>query len=259
MKLNKQFLEDVAGSVRTAGHIVANYFGKDLQQIAKSEGHATQADLETEQCLINKLTTLFPQAAVLAEESCNQAQQAEYCWVIDPLDGTTNFSRGLPYFAVSVALTKNNWPILGVIYNPVLDELFYGATGLGLYCNGKLLLPLVGRVMGQSLIGISFSYQTADDYKSLWLAAQAVRAQAYSVRQFGSAALDLAHLAAGRIDGVFFKSLHWWDVAAGLCLAEVAGAKISAFDGGKIAQKFDSCVVSAPTIHTQMVSLLKNY
>jgi len=259
MDLTQAFLEAAAQRVRTAGQIVRNYFGEKLPQIAKLEGFVTQADLETERYLIKELRHLLPEADILAEETASNLKTAEYCWVIDPLDGTTNFSRKLPYFAVSVALTRNCWPVLGIIYNPALDQLFYGAQGVGLYLDGTSLPQIDGPALNESLVGMSFSYQTFDNYHSLWLAAERVRLEVYSLRQFGSVALDLANLAAGRIDAAFFKELHWWDVAAGLCLAELAGAKISCFKGGKIDQKFSSCLVAGPKIHSQLVSLLKNY
>lgn len=256
-ELPENILNDVSGVVHSAGQIVNSYFGKKLQQVDKADGYATAADLESEKLLISGLSKILPQATFLAEESGKSAGDGEFCWVIDPLDGTTNFVQGLPYFCVSVALTKNSVPVLGVVYNPLSDELFAAQQGVGAFLNRAPISTSTRDDMKKCFFGVSFSYHTSDDYQRSWKAARLIRGKSFSMRHMGSAALDLAHVACGRLDGTFFEKLHWWDVAAGLCIANVAGAIATDFKGKSIDLGFDSCIVAPEKVHVKMLDLLK--
>ena len=214
--------------VKEAGDILLSYFNTVLDRRTKKDGSfATDADLASEQYLIKALGQIMPEAGFYAEES-GVTRVSEYMWVIDPLDGTTNFAQGISYFCISVALTYNDERILGVIYQPTTKDLFSAVKGYGTTLNDKKIKVSDKRVFSQSVIGCALSYNI--DQK-LYSAISKVKLKAYSVRVMGAAALDAAYCAAGRFDGIFFKGLSWWDVAAGSLIIEEAGGSISTFEG----------------------------
>lgn len=204
--------ERVQACVRQAGVVVLSYYGKSVSVIGKTNGFATEADHMVEQFLIHELQALVPEAAVYAEESGQTGDSAHgYCWVIDPIDGTTNFARGIPYFCISVALTFDGEPVMGVIYQPVLHELFYAEVGYGAWLNGVRITkqsPPLGRKVVAAWPGASMQGDV-------------------TLRYCGAAALDCAYLAAGKLDGLEFGRVAWWDIAAGILLLKEAGVAVT--------------------------------
>lgn len=227
----KEVSNQVQEVVRQAGNIVLSYYNKDLTHHTKKDGSfATQADLASEKFLIEQLSLLLPGAAIFAEES-GVTQGNDYCWVIDPLDGTTNFSRHLPYFCVSVALTKNDERLIGVVFNPLLDEMFVAVKGQGAFLNGQSLhIISQEKKLARACIGFSLPYEK--EHGELCKLVCQIEPRVYSCRVMGAAALDIAYCAAGRFDATLFDGLFWWDMAAGSLLVEEAGGVASELNGG---------------------------
>jgi len=244
--------------MRKAGDILLSYFGKHLERKAKtSHEFVTEADLKSEKYLIESLSNVIPEAAFMAEESGNNGDTNNgYCWVIDPLDGTTNFAQGLPYFCISVALTKNNIPHVGAIFNPLLNEFFYAEKGKGAWLNDKKIKVSDFKSIEQSVIAIGLPY-LRKKHGHLVEAIGTIARSAYAIRHFGAIALDLANTACGRFDGVFFPRLTWWDIAAGVLLAQEAGGIVTDFDNKEVHPDYISCVAANTPVHKELIDQLK--
>jgi myo-inositol-1(or 4)-monophosphatase len=249
----------VEALLREAGKLIMDAFHTRAFKVHEKvhEGLVTSADKASEQFLIAELTKFMPEAGIIAEESGLQREHQEYCWVIDPLDGTTNFVRGLPYFCISVALTHRGKPILGAIYQPVTDEFFYAYAGHGAYLNGKKITVSKPESFGKSVILLGLPYTKDEHFKALLQELEIIAPQAFAMRHLGAAALDLAYVAAGRLDGVFFTHLKWWDVAAGIVLVTEAGGKVTDFQGKELAQDYVSCIAAGDLVYKKLQSILK--
>jgi len=192
--------------LKEAGDILLSYYHKPLSRKEKEHhGFVTEADLASEQFLIERLSQLAPGFSFVAEES-GKTDSSEYCWVIDPLDGTTNFSYQIPYYCISVALTHHDIPIVGAIYQPVTQEFFYAQKDGGAFLNGKAIQVSLPTRFDQTLVGMGLPYGRIKR-KELVCAAESIAKNAYATRHFGAIALDLAHVACGRMDGVFLTYL----------------------------------------------------
>lgn len=242
--------------LRAAGKILLSYYGKQMQITLKpGNGFVTQADIASEQYLMQALLALIPGASVHAEESGASGQESDYCWVIDPLDGTTNFARGLPYWCVSVALTYKDLPVAGAIYVPLTDEYFFAQQGMGATCNGTPIHVSELADLGEALISIRIPYfndlQTPDGH----LAEQVV-SESYGIRHLGAIALDLANIACGRLDGVILRGVAWWDVAAGIVLIQEAGGQITGFEGKKLEKSNITGIAGGKLVYTKLTKLV---
>jgi myo-inositol-1(or 4)-monophosphatase len=191
----------------------------------------TSADQKAEELILSRLNRAFPEFALLAEETGRKAKEADALWVVDPLDGTTNFAHRLPVYAVSIGLWELGKPVLGVVYHPALDEMFWGVAGKGAYVNRKRLA--VSRTVNpdHALLSTGFPYDLRESEENNldYFAAFATRVRA--IRRMGAAALDVAWTAAGRFDGFWELKLYPWDTAASVILVAEAGGKLSDFEG----------------------------
>lgn len=228
-----------------AGALLLSYYGKALTRVEKQgNGFVTEADKASEDLLIHELGKLFPQASFFAEESgISGNTNTAYCWVIDPLDGTTNFAHGLPYFCISIALTYHNVPVIGAIYNPIMNEFFYAEQGCGAYLNGTRIRVSSPQFFAQSIVAIGIPYGQEERMKMIQKLLT-LGNKAYAVRHYGAIALDLAYVAAGRYDGLIFDHLKWWDVAAGVVLVTEAGGIVSDFKGKALDPQYTSCIAA---------------
>lgn len=206
--------------VRSAGQAIMGYFRHDFQQREKSLGDfVTAADLASQEILIAGLTKLLPQARIISEELANlQTLQidhpAEYCWVIDPLDGTNNFRRGIPHFAISIALVQSQKTVLGVIYDPVRQDFFYAISGQGVYYNHQRVTVKSDNLNNSDHPDNIFHNRLiTTNIKDIYLLN--LELEGVLLRKFGSAALDLAYAAMGWIDLVAYQGLYYWDFAGG--------------------------------------------
>lgn len=243
-----------------AGRFLKMSVGK-IKQIERKQGQetnlVTEIDKKSEEIIISKIKRRFPHHDFLAEESGSHQKKSEYRWVIDPLDGTTNFTHGLPIFSVSIALEKNNELMLGVIYDPTLDEMFTAEKGKGALVNNKRLKVSTTSKLIESLLVTGFPYTIKSNpdnaiqhFTNFLMASQAVR-------RLGSAALDLCYVAAGRFDGFWEVSLNPWDMAAGVLIAEEAGGRFTDFRGFPTTIYNKELLVSNGILHEQMIEVLK--
>jgi len=217
----------------------------------------TPYDLGAQEILVGRLSAAFPEHGFLAEEGLARTGSSEWRWIIDPLDGTTNFAHGFPVFSVSAALERAGRLVLGFVYDPMREELFRAEDGRGASLNGEPVCVSTVSDLGKSLLATGFPYDvrmSAVNNLDHW-GRFIVRAQA--IRRCGSAALDLAYVACGRFDGFWELKLKPWDVAAGALLVAEAGGRITDFSGAAFALDSPGIVASNGPIHPDIVEVLK--
>ena len=218
----------------------------------------TEMDTKAENLIIKTLKNTFPDHGILTEESQEQKTNSEYRWIIDPLDGTTNYSHGFPVFCVSIALEKNGEIILGVVYNPMLNELFTAEKGKGAYLNNKKIKVSDIKELTKSLLATGFPYdvRTSEQNNIANFARFAVKAQA--IRRAGSAALDMCYVACGRFDGFWELKLKPWDTAAAMLIINEAGGMVTDFKGNPFSFYSGETLASSGLIHAEMIDILQN-
>jgi myo-inositol-1(or 4)-monophosphatase len=248
-------------AARTAGAII-NRAALDvdlLQVTAKSSNDfVTEIDKAAEQAIIDTLLTAYPGHAILAEESgrTHGAKHSDFLWIIDPLDGTTNFIHGFPVYCVSIALSFRGKVEQAVVYDPTRNDLFMASKGRGAFLNDKRLRVSKRIRLGDALIGTGFPYRKGDNLQRYMKMFEAVAPHCAGLRRPGSAALDLCYVAAGWYDGFFETGLNPWDVAAGSLLITEAGGLIGNFTGDSDFLHQREVVAGAPKIYGQLVQLL---
>jgi myo-inositol-1(or 4)-monophosphatase len=221
----------------------------------------TQIDRDVERMFRALIAERFPAHVVLAEEfeaGGDRLNEAEYCWVFDPVDGTTNYAHGLPIFCCACSLERNGQPIVAAIYDPNRRELFTAERGAGAWLNGAPMRVSAAETLIDSLLctGFPYSVQIEADYL-LGLFGDFIK-RARAVRRLGSAAIDLAYVAAGRFDGFWEVKLNPWDVSAGALLIEEAGGAVSNLDGGPFDSRLGEVVASNGRIQAQMVETIRS-
>lgn len=221
-------------AVRKAGRALVRDFGEveNLQVSVKGPGDfVSNADRRAEATLREELARARPGYGFLMEESGEVAGDGLHRWIIDPLDGTTNFLHSIPHFAISVALERGKDVVAGMIYNPVLDEMYWAERGHGAFLNDRRLRVSARRDLSSAVIGTGIPFQTRGDHPTYVKTLAAVMARTAGVRRIGAAALDLAYVAAGRFDGFWESDLNAWDVAAGILMVREAGGFVEDIDG----------------------------
>jgi myo-inositol-1(or 4)-monophosphatase len=247
-------------AARDAGQILAERFGRAIQITQKGDiDIVTEADLAAERLITERIRSYYPRHAILAEESgvtlAIGDQQSEFKWIIDPLDGTTNYAHGYPCFCVSIALEHQDEIEIGVIYDPTRDELFAAERGAGATLNGRTIRVSEVDDLNRAMLCTGFPYDVrergdfARHFSSFIMRAQAVRRD-------GSAALDLAYVACGKFDGFWEEGLNPWDVAAGVLLIEEAGGRVSRYDGSPFDIYTPPIMTSNGLIHEAMMRVL---
>jgi myo-inositol-1(or 4)-monophosphatase len=235
----------------------------DLLKIsAKSPNDfVTEVDHAAERAIIETLLGAYPGHGILAEESGSEhgAKHSDYVWIIDPLDGTTNFIHGFPVYCVSIALAFKGQVQQAVVYDPNRNDLFYASKGRGAFLNDKRLRVSKRTRMGDSLIGTGFPFRRGDDFPRYLKMFEAVMTQCAGLRRPGAAALDLCYVAAGYTDGFFETGLAPWDAAAGSLLITEAGGLVGNFTGEADFLHRREIVAGNPKIYAQLVSMLAQY
>ena len=231
MNASEKFLREL---ILGAGARLLRHFGR-IKSITYKAGASTNlvtnVDKEIEAYIKSRIRRTFPKDGILAEESPEEQRGNGRKWVIDPVDGTTNFAHGLPLFCISIALEEAGQILAGAVYNPVLNELFFAGKGHGATLNGKKIRVSAARKLERSLLVTGFPYdvQTHPQRSLPYFNWMIQRAQ--GVRRLGSAAIDLCYVAMGRFDGFFEVFLNPWDTAAGLLIVKEAGGRITNFEG----------------------------
>jgi len=252
-------MEVASRIAREAGAILRDFFRTMESYELKGRANiVSEADKAAEDFLVQEIRRLFPQDGVIAEETEEQDWgQSGFVWVVDPLDGTTNFVHSHPHFAVSIGLLKDKEPIMGVVYAPVYDEMFCGVRDKGAYCNGVLMSVSKAALLRSSLIASGFPYAREEQILAPILErVQRILLNAHGFRRAGSAALDLCYVAAGRLDAYWEEDVRAWDMAAGLVLVEEAGGRCSSIEGGVCDIFQGKIVASNSKIHEELISVL---
>ncbi|HSW87470.1 MAG TPA: inositol monophosphatase family protein [Rhabdochlamydiaceae bacterium] len=221
-------------SALQAGEILKKGFGTQFEILLKPgfQNLVTEYDRTSEQCIIANILKHFPDHAFLAEESGASAnRQAPVLWIIDPLDGTVNFAHNIPIFTVSIAAVVEHKIVSGVIYQPITGELFMSEAGRGAYLNGVKLQVSTNKDLTKTLMSTGFPYNVAQNPRKCVDFFASMIKLGYPIRRLGSAALDMAYVAAGRFDVYWEVELNPWDTAAGHLLIEEAGGKVTEYDG----------------------------
>jgi myo-inositol-1(or 4)-monophosphatase len=250
----KSFAVDLA---QKSGALLKKMFNKTHNIQYKGEINlVTEADKLSEDLIIEAISRNFPDHGILSEESPAITGAGEMRWIIDPLDGTTNYAHGYPVFCVSIALENKGKVILGVVYDPMREEMFVAVQGEGTYLNGKKISVSDCSNLSKSLLATGFPYDIRESKENNldYFNAMAINVQA--IRRAGAAALDLANLAAGRFDGFWELKLKPWDTAAGGLLVTEAGGVVSDIAGEKWNLQSPSLLASNGLIHEQMIKVL---
>ncbi len=251
----KSFAVDLA---RNAGALLKKKFNKTHKIQFKGDINlVTEADKMSENLIIKSIRRAFPDHGILSEESPAVAGSGKIRWIVDPLDGTTNYAHGYPVFCVSIALENDGNVVLGVIYDPMREELFSTVRGKGVYLNGKKLSVSSIRDISRSLLATGFPYDIRESRENNldYFSRMAVNVQA--IRRAGAAALDLAYLAAGRFDGFWELKLKPWDTAAGCLMVEEAGGSVSDLAGKPWNISSPSVLASNGFIHKKMIRIFR--
>lgn len=250
-------LESVLPIVAEAGGLFAD--GHRNPGTARRKGKidlVTDTDVAVEKFLIERLAPLVPGAAFLAEESAASSAIPETCWIIDPVDGTTNFSHGWPLTGICVAFHHKGEIGLGVVNLPVLGECYYAARGAGAFRNGDPIRVSDTAGIENALVATGFPYDVEERIDAILPSYRLVQAKAQAVRQTGSSAIDLAWLSCGRIDVYYERRVLPWDVAAGLCILNEAGGTATRYDGSPFDFAKGRILATNSAMHAEFVSLL---
>lgn len=217
----------------------------------------TEMDARAEALIVDRLTAEFPDDAILAEERGARAGRSGRRWIVDPLDGTTNYAHGLPIFCSSLALEVDGQPIVAAVYDPCRRELFTAERGQGARLNGQPLRVSGATALIDALLVTGFHYEVHQDPDEVVALFGKFITQARAIRRLGSAALDLCYVAAGRFDGFWEKKLQPWDVAGGALIVSEAGGRVTAMSGGPYTSREGSVLATNSLIHTQMLKTIR--
>ncbi|NOT54405.1 MAG: inositol monophosphatase [Deltaproteobacteria bacterium] len=255
----QEFLRVAQDAANQAGALLRDNWlkAKTIEVKTDMVDLVTNVDKASDALITGILRTQFPTHQIIAEESAISGQPSDYRWYIDPIDGTTNFAHSFPHFAVSIALTHETQGIVGVVYDPIRDELFCATRGNGATLNGRPIHVSPAPTLDQSLVLTGFPYdrrKRSAYYLSFY---QAFMLRTQGVRRVGSAALDLCYVASGRADAFWEWRLHPWDTAAGALIVEEAGGQMSDFAGKSFDITGEQTLASNGTLHREMVEVLQ--
>lgn len=244
---------------KAAGQILRDGLRNERQIQHKSAAIdlVTNIDLASEKLIVSQLREQFPDHRIVAEESGDDGRTAEYCWVIDPLDGTTNYAHGFPFFAVSIALLHNNQPTIGVVYDPWRDECFVGERGVGAWLNDQPLHVTTTDTVDAALLSTGFPYTIRSNPDNNITEFTRIVLKAQAIRRGGAAALDICYVAAGRSEGHWELGLKPWDTAAAAVILAEAGGKLSTWTGADWNPWIDRLVATNGAVHAELVELLQ--
>jgi myo-inositol-1(or 4)-monophosphatase len=250
------FAEDVA---RGAGDILRRNYGRQQTIHFKGEINlVTEVDHESEAYILGRIKETFPDHGVLSEESPELPSPSPYRWIVDPVDGTTNYAHGYPCFCVSVGVEREGTVVAGAVFDPLLEESFTAAAGSGAWRNGERISVSKISDLRKSLLATGFAYDVKESSDNNFDYFRAFVLTGQAIRRDGSAALDLCYLACGRFDGFWELKLKPWDTAAGLLILHEAGGVSSRLDGGPYDIHQPDLLASNGLIHQRMVEVLRD-
>jgi myo-inositol-1(or 4)-monophosphatase len=248
-----RYTPDIEPIIREAGALLMSYLRRRIGYEYKGDVDlVTEADRASEKFIADRLRSRWPEFGILGEEGTKSDLEAEYRWLVDPLDGTTNFAHGFPVFCISIALTRGEDLLAGFLYDPTRDEFFAAEQGAGAKLNGQAMHVSQTKTLSESLLGTGFPSHkrhknpNAHFYHQLTL-------RSHGLRRAGSAALDLANVACGRYDGFWEFNLNPWDTAAGVLLVREAGGVVTRFDGSPFLLNSREVLASNGIIHQELM------
>jgi myo-inositol-1(or 4)-monophosphatase len=251
--MNHDFVPAMSEIAREAGALLMQHFHRRVEVEYKGEVDlVTVADRESEALITGRIRARWPRHDILAEEGTRTASGSEYLWYIDPLDGTTNFAHSFPVFCVSLALEHQGERIAGVLYDPTRDELFAAEKGGGGWLNQRRIRVSKVANLAECLVGTGFPSHKRHQNPNVYFYHQ-ITLKTHGVRRAGSAALDLASVACGRLDAFWEFNLNPWDTAAGVLLVEEAGGRVSDFSGGRFQIASREVLASNNLVHADFV------
>ena len=248
-------LTEIAKNAATIGSEIIKLNYKKIQSISSKgrEGDlVTNVDIEVEKQIKNYLIDQTPSITILAEESGKSNKSSDLMWCIDPLDGTTNYSHGYPFFGTSIGLVYNDIPILGAISVPYLNELYWGCVNKGSYCNNELIQVSNPKNLSDSLLVTGFAYDRSEIEDNNYAEFCWLTNKTRGVRRGGAAAIDLAFVASGKVDGFWERGLQIWDIAAGAIIVHEAGGVISNYPNGELDLYSGKILASSPKIYIEL-------
>jgi myo-inositol-1(or 4)-monophosphatase len=249
-------------AAREAGILLLDFANRGFEVSRKGRINlVTEADHASEDLIKKLICETFPDHRILAEESGASAMQgsaSDVCWIIDPLDGTTNFAHGLPCYAVSIGVERAGEMIVSAIFDPTRDEMFSAERGGGAYLNGERVRVSTVERLERALVVSGFPYDVRERMEEYMPAWERFLARAQGVRRLGAAAIDMCYVANGRLDGFWEFGLHPWDTAAGWLLIEEAGGIVTNADGGQFENSGPSLLCTNGLIHDEMLEVLAN-
>ncbi len=251
--MTSDFVPTMSEIAREAGALLMRHFHRRVEIEYKGDVDlVTVADRESEALIVDRIRARWPKHDILAEEGTRTKSGSEYLWYIDPLDGTTNFAHSFPVFCVSMALEHKGERIAGVLYDPTRDELFSAEKGGGACLNQRRIHVSKIRNLAESLLGTGFPSHKRHKNPNIYFYHQ-ITLRSHGVRRAGSAALDLASVACGRLDGFWEFNLNPWDTAAGVLLVEEAGGKVTDFSGGAFNIASRETLATNALVHSELM------
>jgi len=242
-----------------AGKVIKEgFFAKKEVEFKRFADPVTEYDRKSEEVIVDTLLKFFPEASVLTEETLSQEKNSSWRWIIDPLDGTVNFTHQIPFVCVSIALEYEGNSVVGVIYNPILNETYWATRGKGAFLNGKPIRVSSVNDIGKALVVTGFPYEREGRIEEVLKPLPVLVRDFEGFRRLGSAGMDLAYVASGRFEIFYEENLKPWDTAAGMLLVREAGGKVTNYFGEDFQPFHKHIVASNGLLHTVMLDLLKN-
>jgi myo-inositol-1(or 4)-monophosphatase len=260
MTERENFLNTAIEAARLAGKIILDNIGRISKEdigLKQASDFVTRVDRDSETAIINTIKERFPRHFILAEESIKETETDTFRWIIDPLDGTTNYIHGYPVFSVSIALQCRKEVITGVIFDPLKNELFSAEKGKGAFLNGRPITVSAVSALQGSLITTGFPFRKKEFINEYLKLFKNIFNKVSDLRRAGSAALDLAYVACGRCEAFFEIGLNPWDVAAGSIIIKEAGGIVTDFGGGKGYLLTGNIVAGNPAVHKKILREVK--
>ncbi|MCK4539194.1 MAG: inositol monophosphatase [Candidatus Krumholzibacteria bacterium] len=251
----RQRIEVAREAILSAGSLIRETFGREISgQVEEKDRNdfVTQSDRLSEKMISETLLRAFPEIGILGEENAERMDDDEY-WIIDPLDGTTNFIHGYPSIGLSVALVRESEVVLGLVFDPLREELFEASRGCGAFCNKRKIHVSGAGSLQESLLGTGFPFKAQQHLESYIESFKELFSSCRGVRRAGAAVLDLSHVAAGRLDGFWELHLKPWDMAAGALLVREAGGLVTDLFGGSSFLSAGNIVAGNRSIHGKML------
>lgn len=259
MDLQEILIKTIDVAKSAGGFIRRERQNFDLQDVEHKgfNDMVSYVDKEAEKQIVSCLTEILPEAGFITEEGTKNVQKEKYNWIVDPLDGTTNFIHGIPVFSVSIALQKDDELILGVVYEVNNSECFYATKGGGAFCNDTPIKVSGAEGLGTSLIATGFPYNNFEKVNAYLEILKGLMKKTHGLRRLGSAAVDLCYVACGRVDGYFEYNLNSYDVAGGAIIVQEAGGKVTDFKNGQDFVFGREIIASNPNIYNGLYEEIK--